>query len=71
MPKPCSIPTDNTIRAPSDPINEKLTSPTKQSILSPSCIMDCFASLAMTVEYSFAFSRRDAPEVLEIICPFK
>jgi hypothetical protein len=32
--------------------------------------MDCFASLAMTTDrYDFAFSRRDAPEVLHFVCP--
>jgi hypothetical protein len=31
--------------------------------------MDCFASLAMTTGYAFAFSRRFAPEVMRWRCP--
>ena len=34
----------------SSPIDEKLTCPTKQSIVTIALAVDCFASLAMTVE---------------------
>jgi hypothetical protein len=37
----------------------------------PCCAMDCFASLAMTLEYDFAVSRRDAPELCKNPSPRK
>src|SRR4030088_1544196 len=46
-------------------ISTSLRAPAKQSILSLRGEMDCFASLAMTAKYCFAFSRRDAPGVLQ------
>src|SRR5437762_13387083 len=33
--------------------------------------MDCFAALAMTSGYSFAFSRRRSPEVYIFVCPLR
>jgi hypothetical protein len=44
------------------PINA-IASAAKQSILSRDK-MDCFAALAMRLEYDFVFSRHDLPEVL-------
>ena len=48
-----------------------IASAAKQSILSSCQAMDCFAALAMTVEYTSAFSRRDAPGVLRLLPPRK
>jgi hypothetical protein len=42
-----------------------MTGSAKQSIVSSRGKMDCFAALAMTAEYDFAFSRHDLPEVLQ------
>jgi hypothetical protein len=48
-----------------------IASEAKQSILSSFREMDCFASLAMTEKHTFAFSRRDAPEVMHVVCPLE
>jgi hypothetical protein len=48
-----------------------IASEAKQSILSSCREMDCFASLAMTEKHTFAFSRRDAPEVMHVVCPLE
>jgi hypothetical protein len=45
------------------PIQTVIASEAKQSIWAARRKLDCFASLAMTTKYSFAFSRRDASEV--------
>jgi hypothetical protein len=44
---------------------------TKQSILSLLGEMDCFASLAMTMKHTSAFSRRDTPELCQNFDPHK
>jgi hypothetical protein len=50
-----------------------MTGSAKQSILSLRSKMDCRVAslLAMTTEYDFAISRRDAPEVFHFVCPHK
>jgi hypothetical protein len=45
--------------------NIVIASEAKQSILPRKERVDCFASLAMTAEHTFAFSRRETPESLE------